>query len=285
MRLRDLFKPLYEAPIEDFQTIGDFSRNSSFRKPADRRLITNPVYVERVKNMFAKTDIDIRMYFVNSPEANRFLEEGMVDPAWMQENMPKTLEAINQKGGLGDQSLNMIYASNKGLEWRPMTGWIMAHRMAHVVLRPRRGNYNPLDMIERDVGEMFKSALRMYNIDIPPRQKVFELQVGASQYTRLITNYFQQIGTMKSAREKAVRTPFEFLCECFAQYLITGTISFNPPAKAIITGHSYGRPSYRGLGARDDIYHVEDCLEYCATSLQTEFDRALHAGVGQIFVM
>ena len=59
---------LTEMPIRAFNTVGDFSKNSSMRSPVDRRLVTNPKSVQKIKNLFARTQHDFAMWFVNSPK-------------------------------------------------------------------------------------------------------------------------------------------------------------------------------------------------------------------------
>lgn len=286
MRLRQLLNMLLEAPIEDLQTIGDFNRSSSFNQPADRRLVTNPIYVERVKQMFARTDIDFRMFFVNNAEAYRNSLHsgaggsygGFVDLAWMQERMPKTLEAINQKGGLSAEALNVIYVGNKGGFWKPMTGWIMAHRIGHTLLRY---DTEALRMIERECGDQVKSIFNSYEVEIPPRTEIFQQSLKG---VGLLNRLFWQIGTMKSAREKTIVSPREFLLECFAQYLIQGRVIFNPPPEQIVVKFYGGQPSYRKIYSPTDYHAVEDSLEYIATSMGQEFDRALQHSRGKVVV-
>lgn len=285
MKLRQLLDALYEAPIEDFQTIGDFNRSSAFRQPADRKLVTNPIYVQRVKNMFANTDVDFRMFFVNNAEANRnSLKSGggndvFVDAAWMQQNMPKTLEAINQQGGLGANAVNIIFAGNKGGFWKPMTGWIMAHRIGHTIV-PNGSNI--LRMIERDCGEQMKSIFNAYEVEIPYGTKIFRQE--QSKEANMFTRFFCQIGTMRSARDKTIISPLEFLYECFAQYLIQGRIIFNQPPEKIVYSFGGGQPYYRKIYGPIDYHGVEDSLEYIASSMGQEFDRAMHGATGKILI-
>ena len=43
-----------EAPIDNYSTIGDFTKGSSFTKKADRALVTHPVAIQKVKDFFKK---------------------------------------------------------------------------------------------------------------------------------------------------------------------------------------------------------------------------------------
>jgi hypothetical protein len=290
MRLSDLKLVLREMPIETFNTVGDFSRNSAYRQPADRRLLTNPKTVERAKSMWANTQDDFRFWFINNAEANRAFAQGVVDMAWMQQNMPKSLAEIQQQGGFGDQSINMIYAGNKGGNWRPMTGWMMAHRMAHMVLDGRGSggiSYNrgerPMDYIAREIIQNISGILQAYNIELP-RARTYDL-FGPRPTTPVLYNLFKQLGTMKSARSNNVDSGYEFIFECFAQYLMTGAVKFNPLPDALIVGYSYGRPQYRRVYGPVDKEQADDYAGYIADILGQEFERALNSVRGKIVIM
>ena len=297
LRIRSLLNLLYEAPIEDYQTIGDFGRNSSFRRSADRRLVTNPNYVERIKNMFANTGVDFRLYFVNSPEASHHTEVGGVDMAWLQQNMPKTLAEINERGGFGEDAINVIFTNNKGAEWRPMTGWIMAHRMGHAILRTSLGSRQdaretPFWTLYNDLQLKVKQILKAYGQNVPRYQNRDRGGYGGGYQqppenfdAAMIRRLLGMIGTFRSARENNMRTAAEFIFECFAQYLVKGQITFNQAPQNIVTGHAWGRPqTSRGPG-EEGTETINDAISWLEDSLTQEFESVLHGSVGKIFVM
>lgn len=74
MRLYELITPISEAPIQDYKTVGNFDKNSSFRSPRDRHLITNPSTIDYVKHKFSNNENDFNLIFVNSPKANKHTE-------------------------------------------------------------------------------------------------------------------------------------------------------------------------------------------------------------------
>lgn len=299
MRLRQLFDILYEMPIEDYQTIGDFGRSSSFRRSADRRLVTNPTYVQRIKNMFANTQHDFRLYFVNSPEANRHTEEGPVTIEWMQENMPNTLAEITNRGGFGQESINVVFTNNKGAEWRPMTGWIMAHRMGHAILRVGSGRgsryggeHSYFSLLNNHLEQKVREILQAYRQKVPTYRNS-----GSARYSygyqeprenfddAMIRRLLAQIGTFRSARENNLRTSAEFIFECFAQYLLKGNVTFNDAPQNITTGHAWGKPQMSARPGEEGIEDVNNTISWLQDSLTYEFSNVLDEAIGRIFVM
>lgn len=127
---------LKEAPIGDYQTIGNWDKNSSFRDSRDRMLIRNPSSIERVKKKFGNTPYVFNFYFVNSKQANRVTEEGVVSLKFVRENLGDEVANIVEKN-LGNDNINVIFTNNKGAERKNMTAWIMAHRIGHALARER----------------------------------------------------------------------------------------------------------------------------------------------------
>lgn len=300
MRLRSLLNLLYEAPIEDYQTIGDFSRNSSFRHSIDRRLASNPNSIERIKNMFANTNHDFRLWFVNNAEANRHTEEGPVDEGWLQENMPQTLAEINARGGFGSESINVIFTNNKGSQRRPMTGWIMAHRMGHAILRTGSGRgtryggeHSYFTLLNGELEKKVQELLKVYGQSVPRYRTRNQGYSGYGSYNQPGENYndmmirrlLAQIGTFRSARENNMRTSAEFIFECFAQYLLKGQITFNPAPENIVTGHAWGKPQMSYRPGEEGTETANEAIEWLENSMSYEFDNVLSEAIGRIYVM
>ena len=69
---------LEEAPIGDFDTIGDFSKKFSISNPIDRKLLTSPKAQMKIKRMWENTPITFNMMFVNTQDAKNHREIGIV---------------------------------------------------------------------------------------------------------------------------------------------------------------------------------------------------------------
>lgn len=266
-------------------------------------MLTNPKYVERIKNMFANTQFDFRMWFVNSPEAGKqapLQGVGRVSVEWLEDNMPDTLyqidnaETLNTDRSFGRQAINVIFTSNypysKAGGYRPMTGWIIAHRMAHVILNPDRFNWeslmsasrsSTLDVITRDVLDKFQYIFDMYGMRPPLSRNPSFKQTRDPMFLRFLS----QIGTMRSARETKVLSWYEFIYECFAQYLLKGAVTFNPPPLQVTQGYAYGRARMSNRLGGPEQSEANYALEYVASVMEQEFDRALNGAMGKIYVM
>jgi hypothetical protein len=280
-----LLLELMEAPIDDFNLYGDWSRNSSFRHEQDRKLLQNPKAVQKIKNMWSNTPVSFNIMLVNSPEANRFMEEGAVTIEWLQTNMPKTLAEIE----LADSSINVIFTNNKGDQRVPMTGWIMAHRLSHAfsrydfgVMRGSQRQFPDFQEARSYILQTFSMVIRMlYHQNFPELgSSRDDFRITAEQ-DRLFVNLFHKVGTFKSARDGKIRNEMEFTHECFAQYITTGRVRFNPLPAHIKSGRSH----LSLKGSEFDVEYYNQSLTDCAEYLEEQFNQLLHRAVGKILVM
>jgi hypothetical protein len=162
MKIFDIIGNINEAPIQDFKTIGDFDRNSSFRDPKDRKMLTNPKAQEIYKKKFSNTDFDFNMYFVNSPAANRHTEVGQVSIDWVRENLgDEVADEINHD----DDAICVIFTNNKGDKRVNMTPWVMAHRISHVLSRPGVNGDYLVNAYSSFIRELSREVFPMYGID------------------------------------------------------------------------------------------------------------------------
>lgn len=288
MQIDDLF----EAPIEDFNLVGDWSKNSSFRHEQDRKILTNPRAQEQIKHKWSKTIVPFNMYFVNSPEAGRFAEIGEVDSEWLADNMPKTVAQVK----LRNDAVNVIFTNNRGDERLPMTAWIIAHRLGHATDRMDYGKGRQVweqqeirDLVFRYISSIFTDGYQYdYFPDSERRYASKRIQHwdrdASVRSEQILMAFFEAIGTMRSARSKNLRNQFEFFHELFAQYLITGKITFNDLPRHL----SFGRFGHNGLsfkGGPGDYDYYNDQLQGLAEALVDYFDTLMHSLVGRIFVM
>lgn len=112
---------LAETPIDQFQTIGDFSKGSSFTRKADRAILSNPKAVEKIKDKFSGVEQTFDMYFVNTKEGRKYSEVGEVEENFIRNEL-KLDTPINRN------NITVFYTNNKGDEG------VMKIRFNHNVL-------------------------------------------------------------------------------------------------------------------------------------------------------
>jgi len=215
---------LLEAPINDYALIGNWGDNeksNSFSYPKDRHLIQSPNLIKKVRKKFDNTDFVFNLYFVNLPGARKHSETGMWEPQRFERDMPDAWKLIQQYDATRQvdsdptEDINIVYVGNAGANKVPMTAWIMAHRIGHVMKNTRNWN---------DFEEDFISSI------IPLLKEVYNLKIKRADFysNKILAKFFEAIGTMSSARHNNLGgRPYEFLYEMLAQYLTTGKLSFN----------------------------------------------------------
>ena len=123
---------LTEAPLRDYEPLGDFSRTGGFRHAADRALVTNPVAIGKVQHFFNRTPYDFRIFPVQFTGGGRWLETGAVTPERLVE-IVGTANAQRILAGHGPDVITVVFTNNTGDRRLPLTPWIMAHRIGHAV--------------------------------------------------------------------------------------------------------------------------------------------------------
>jgi tRNA nucleotidyltransferase/poly(A) polymerase len=276
-----------EMAIRQFKTVGDWGRRSSFGD-VDRKILTSPRGVEKIKRQWEKTPFDFDMYLVNDPRVNnkftkfQFREVGLVDMSFVRDNMKLTADEIPDPDG---NTITIIYTSNTGAERYMSSGWILAHRLGHALARGRGFPAEKWQEFIKDLRKRIADILKeVYGIDVYSKTYDFQGNAGRDKILKYVA---QQLGTMKSARDNKMRNWYEFAYELLAQYLLTGKITFNPLPQSIITGIAgWGRKQTRyskDEEAREAINTSE--LESIALEIEGDLETILGASIGKVFVM
>jgi len=294
---------LTEAPIDSFTTVGDWSTNSSF-KDVDRRILTSPKAVEKIKTQWQKTPYHFDMYFVNSSKINKqmFREVGEVSPDFIKRYMPIRTNPVTQSDFFepdpfvftpNPNAITVFYTNNQGAERVMMTGWVMAHRLGHAFNAGNGNVSRAWNTFTQELYQLFKTMMS----DVYGQGTRTMGGFGAStlDITGVLKFAAETLGTMKAAREGNLRNWYEFGYELLAQYLLTGSIKFNRlPSRMKITAGRFGRSSYTGgssdpdtqenQAASREMYNEHD-LDYYSRELEGYLNTVLDIAVGKIFVM
>ena len=271
-----------EAPLADYQPLGDFNKPGPFRGP-DKRLIPHPTNQLKTQKFLSNSPYDFRLFFSNIPGTGRYSEYG-----------PMTSETVKiifgddgEKIVAGhEDAITIVYVGNKGDSKVMLTPWIMAHRFGHAIQAGHRGKRkeggawpDAEDYFFNTVNQLLDRAYG--KIGTAGGNLKFEL---TPEYNAL----FNAMGTQRSSRSGSIRRPYEFLYELFAQYIKDGKITLNPlPTNLGYGKQAWGNPSkYMNLKSE---YRDESTRQYEAQGLADDlsdyFAEVLRSAVGQIYVM
>jgi len=278
MKVREIIS---EAPLQDYEPLGDFKKQGSFNDPRDKKLIQNPVHTQTVFKFFENTDYDFRIFPVNVPGLRQYTEKGVVSPEFIQNmfvKQPEIAEKILES--LGGDNITIVYVSNTGTDKIPLTPWMMAHRFGHAV---NSSNLHAWKETEKYLFNGINEALEdIYDVSVRGGVRGGFNMDNSKYYNAL----FNVIGTQRSSRRNLITRPYEFLYELFAQYLESGTVQLNPLPRVL----PYGKAAW---GRKDELransdYTDSDLEQYAASLANTmdySFDTVLGQATNSIFVM
>lgn len=277
---------LIEAPIANYDTVGDFSRGSSFRHARDRAIVTHPRSIEVTKKKFANTEHEFNLFFVNTAKGMKHTEVGEVSGIdWVRENLGDDVAKKVEAAHIGD-SITVIFTNNSGAERMPLTGWMMAHRILHAAARKNRaGNQHVYKKAANYLIGAFSDMMQYYtNAQVPRTQDKMSYSgygQGAPRQSQLMMkHFFQKVATFRSAREGIIRDWFEVLNELGAQHLTTGKVKFN---KAPVS-FAANRVNYV-IKDKDSLEDVNDELDTLANTMEYAIDDIFSSLCGKILVM
>jgi len=249
---------LNEAPISDIATFGNWESKSKnkYDEPSIK-LLSRPSHIEKIKSTIAKNiDINFNLYFIKSKKASQHVEVGEVNKNKLQEMISDV--DVSQILQNMEDTITVVFTNNVGVEKVPLTTWMIAHRISHVLFRYSYNNtyrQKTIDIVRREIVNGLNGFLQThFNISV-------DRNFDNLKERRKLLKILNKLGKFRSARENKINRPFEFLHELLAEYLITGEISLND----IANDEPY-------------TYELNNIFQY-------NFDYLLGASVGKIFVM
>jgi len=275
-----------EAPLADYQPLGDFNKPGPFRGP-DKKLIPNPVNQLKTQKFLSNSPYDFRLFFSNIPGTGNYREHGPMTPEEIQQIFTKDADLI--VNGSAD-AITIVYVGNSGDRKVPLTPWVMAHRFGHAIQaghssgvlgRPSGAWPEAEEYFFSTVNQLLDRAYGKTRLNQGRRSLNWDL---TPEYNAL----FNALGTQRSSRSGAIRRPYEFLYELFAQYIKDGKITLNPlPTNLGYGKQAWGNPSnYMMLKPN---YRNESTRQYEAQVLADDmsdyFAEVLRSAVGNIYVM
>lgn len=134
------YSELLETPIGNIEAHG-MDYEGTF-PAADRKLLTNPGHIEKIRRKFERTPFLFDLYFFNRSYADRYIRHGRFTAHWLRdmERYHGITNPVSIKKLIGldinpdANAITVIFLSNANAESTiNMTPWIVAHRIAHVI--------------------------------------------------------------------------------------------------------------------------------------------------------
>lgn len=283
MRIHEI---LSEAPVVDYEPLGNFEKPGAFRQPVDRKLVTHPVNIQKIYKFFEKTPYNFRIFPINAMGLTKFKESGTKTPEEIKQIFGKDAEKILNGH---ENAITIVYIGNTGSERVMLTPWMMAHRLGHTIqVSNRRGQNDDWSKAESYFFKSVNDVLEM----------LYSKTARASSYTKSQIKWdmspeynalFNAIGTQRSSRSNQIKRPYEFLYELFAQYLQSGQVTLGPMPVSLGYGRkAWGRPTkYMNVQPeyRDDVLARQQESDRLAARLTSMFDSVLKSSVGNIYLM
>lgn len=280
-----------EAPLVDYQPLGDFDKPGPFRGP-DKKLAIHPKNISKAYKFFEKNPYNFRFFVSNISGTGKYAETGAVDEATLTEIFGE--ETAKQILEGSEDAITVVYVGNSGDAKKIFTPWIMAHRFGHAIQANTRGVRNGSSMITtwKNAEEHFFTTInnmleQIYKKPSPSRYGVTPKNMK-SDLTQEYNALFNAIGTQRSSRTGQIRRPYEFFYETFAQYLGTGRVKLNPFPKRLDYGRqAWGNPtqSLVARGEDSDPESLKYDSEMLGGDLELLFGDVVSECVGKVFVM
>lgn len=263
-----------EMPINKFNLVGDWGPKApkrGFDKPSIG-ILTSPKGVQKIRNMWSKTEVDFDMYFVRQPNAMKFVQMGEVNSAWLKDNLNINLQP-------NPEAVTILFTQNLGNEKVPMTAWTIGHRAGHAFARGKGYTNKCFTNFTRIVREKLSEIFEdVYGHNIP-KQSGFTDDRSSQKKLHFIA---QALGSMKSARDGNLRDYGEFVYELLGQYIISGKITFRMPPPTLGNRNQRYRNQLQKDFEQPEVRHM---LEFMEDVFNQQCEIILHSAVGKMFVM
>lgn len=259
---------LFEAPIGNIYTHGDFSQPGSLR--ADDLSLASSKRQEKIIRVLRKAPIAIDLHLVNlaAPVANR---DGHFDISFYLKQYPERFGRYLTPEQMKDwwvpitprqDALNLVMIENEGDNRIPMTPWIIAHRLSHAFEYAEPLLFQKIWKLFLSTLEQVVDSYGLWRMNIPGGS-------GSPHFALLVPIF----GTTRAAREGLIKPgrAGEWYHDCFAQMCVTGDIRFNAAPEGI-------------RGGRGDPTSVDESFAYLRTKMLRYFHEMLNNSIGKILV-
>ena len=245
-------------------------------------ILTSPIGVQKIEQKWANFPIKTNAWMLRGKNVWKKVEIGRVNEDFLFKLGLKIVDNPQKPDELNidEDAINIIFTQNVAGERVPFTAGIIAHRLGHAVAK-----YNPeyrefTETVQNKAGKILR--------------EFFGIELSIATYDlnqesmNILKRFYEEIGTMRSARNHKLRAHFEFPHELIAQYILTGGVKFNPLPRKILSHYVFGRSQfrYKHFGATEEDYErLNQELQEFANDLNRIIKNLLEDSVGGIFAM
>lgn len=264
------YSEIMEAPIGTLD-VSDMDQEGSFAAP-DRRLLSNPAHLQKIRKHFDLNTFDFDLYFINrvgvkysepSPYEQepgeirrpvRATKDYYSDAETHTGTISPAMAMIFGVTNHNPDAITVIYFSNTNEENPiPMTPWMVAHRFAHVITDGTR-------LPEELTNLMQSERSRLPEGSSHPLLKQFGIEVPL---VKMMTSRSARTGMLSSG---------ELREEMISQYLTTRK------------GVTLALPAGIEIPDGVDPQAVQARVAQIASSCNVKIDKIMDACIGQIFI-
>jgi hypothetical protein len=266
--------------------VGDFSQSHGFQG-ADLKIMQSQKAVQKLGIKFNKTPFNLEFYIVNTNQAASVTKAnwdnsisqmkqdavgigktvtGEVDPSYLK-NLGLNIQ-------INSEVIYVIVTLNESLtNPKQLSSWILAHRLGHGL-----ENNQMLLGMSQNLGKRLEEMILSNFVSDDPQYP--EIDERTDRIHSIIWQIILAIGTMKSARTRTLtnRGLVEFMHELLAQYLINGSIAFNPLPKVV------NAKDYHGQDRQYTLAKVFDS-NFLANELNQQFEQLMSTLKGKVIVI
>lgn len=289
MKFGRLTELMLEMPVNKFEKLGnedDWKTRQTFDKHSHNDL-NNPEYGVTVKKAFENSDTDFNLYFLNNKEVGHIDSDNFQGEMGVAEEDSSFWNSagLNYSDFQDDDSVSIIFVGNSGDKLVKMTPWVLAHRIGHAIQSNKNQSNNTAYSIKSIFEEIENTLVMLINYILEDYKIPIQIKsITDYKYEKEILAVMHRVGTFKSARTNSITRPYEFIYECFAQYLITGEVKFNEELKPITLSDEDEHDPYtrKYKFKKTDVWYTNN---YGRGGIEYYFNDLLGEMVGKVLVM
>lgn len=263
---------------------GTYRQERKHWSDSDKRAITHEPTIQRVKSAFLKVPTTFDMYFWQStnPNYDPTMNIGPVKEEWIKDMMGEKVWGRIAANHTPDV-ITVIFTNNLSdidkINLR--SPWMIAHRLGHCFLTAKSHEHEAIF----DAAHYFENFVE--KITSYAYGTIWPSKRDYSYFGTMQRDEWQEIyqkilgphlGTMASARNNRLATPYEWYVETFTQWMIKGKITLKELPPEI-------HPDEKLTTDEKKLAHAQKAWANFPRLMGSKFNKILNSAKGEIWVV